>query len=191
MGLFRATIQHRRRLRLQVSGVAPFDELGPLWYDHFINARQLRLDYLTETDSVGLLTQPVPVFPDGTIPEDVARAIFQRTDGQPYLVQLFGQLLVKQLNDAERRVARLDDLPRVEAVLMEEASIYFGQCYQSPEPFRGLMLALARGENPAMSHRERQWLQERGFLKPGSTRHRIPVLADWILHMEGISDSQT
>ena len=42
MGMFRATIQHRRKVRLLVSGVAPFEELGPLWNDHFINVRELR-----------------------------------------------------------------------------------------------------------------------------------------------------
>ncbi len=46
MGLFRATIQHRRRVRLLVSGVAPFDELGNLWSDHFINVREIRLGHL-------------------------------------------------------------------------------------------------------------------------------------------------
>ncbi len=33
MGLLRATIQHRRRVRLLVAGNSTFEELGPLWND--------------------------------------------------------------------------------------------------------------------------------------------------------------
>ena len=39
MGLLRATIQHRRRVRRLVAGNATFEELGPLWNDTFISAR--------------------------------------------------------------------------------------------------------------------------------------------------------
>jgi hypothetical protein len=31
VGLFRTTIQHRHRLRLLISGAAPFDELDKMW----------------------------------------------------------------------------------------------------------------------------------------------------------------
>src|ERR1035438_9634133 len=63
MGLFRATIQHRRRVRLLVSGSAPFDELDRVWDDHFISARQIKLPFLDEPTAIGLLTQPDPGFP--------------------------------------------------------------------------------------------------------------------------------
>ncbi|MFT5322200.1 MAG: hypothetical protein ACI8P0_000035 [Planctomycetaceae bacterium] len=35
IGLLRATIQHRRRVRILVAGDSPFEELGPLWNDTF------------------------------------------------------------------------------------------------------------------------------------------------------------
>ena len=68
MGLFRATIQHRRRLRILVSGVTPLAELGTFWLDHFVNAQMLRLDYLSEADVVGLLQCAVPAFAAEAIP---------------------------------------------------------------------------------------------------------------------------
>ncbi|WP_273703160.1 ATP-binding protein, partial [Candidatus Accumulibacter vicinus] len=55
MGLLRATIQHRRRVRLLVAGAAPFDELDALWNDHFINLREIRIGYLDRPTAVGLL----------------------------------------------------------------------------------------------------------------------------------------
>ena len=48
MGLLRATIQHRRRVRLLVAGNATFEELGPLWNDTFISARELRLGFVAK-----------------------------------------------------------------------------------------------------------------------------------------------
>ncbi len=99
MGLLRATIQNRRRVRLLVAGSAPFDELDHLWSDHFINLREIRVGYLDEATCVALLTRPVSEFPSNAIPETVARAVVARTGGQPFLVQLYGSLLVDRLNE--------------------------------------------------------------------------------------------
>src|SRR5207302_733136 len=90
MGLFRATIQHRRGVRLLVSGAAPFHELDGVWDDHFISARQIKLPFLDLPTTAGLLMQPSPDFPSDAIPEDVAQEVYRRTGGEPYLVQVFG-----------------------------------------------------------------------------------------------------
>ena len=86
MGLLRATIQHRRRVRLLVAGNSTFEELGPLWNDSFISARELRLGPLTHDVAIGLLRQPIPVsegFPEDAVSQEVAEAIVDRTGGQP------------------------------------------------------------------------------------------------------------
>ena len=98
MGLLRATIQHRRRVRLLVAGNATFEELGPLWNDTFISASELRLGPLAREVAIGLLRQPIPVsegFPEDAVPQEVAEAIVDRTGGQPYLTQLYGFWLVE------------------------------------------------------------------------------------------------
>jgi hypothetical protein len=38
-------LHRHRRLRLLVAGATPFDELGALWNDHFINLREYRLGF--------------------------------------------------------------------------------------------------------------------------------------------------
>ena len=83
MGLFRATIQHRRRVRLLVSGVAPFEELCGLWNDHFINVRELRIGHLDEATSISLLSRPIPEFPLDAVPEEVASQIYMRPGASP------------------------------------------------------------------------------------------------------------
>ena len=40
MGLLRATIQHRRRVRLLVAGNSTFEELGPLYSEVFESRRR-------------------------------------------------------------------------------------------------------------------------------------------------------
>ncbi len=125
MGLIRATIQHKRRVRWLVAGVAPFDELDQLWTDHFINARELRVEHLDRPTSLGLLTKPSPRFPDDTIPAAVAEAVFDRTGGQPMLLQLYGSLLVDRLNQQDRRHAEPADVEPVELDVLQQASGYF------------------------------------------------------------------
>src|SRR6185436_6831359 len=93
MGLLRATIQHRRRVRLLGTGNSTFEELEPLWNDSFISTRELRLGPLAREVAIGLLRQPIPVsegFPEDAVPLEVAESIVDRTGGQPYLTQLYG-----------------------------------------------------------------------------------------------------
>ncbi|MEF8771023.1 ATP-binding protein [Candidatus Accumulibacter contiguus] len=125
MGLLRATIQHRRRVRLLVAGAAPFDELDALWNDHFINLREIRIGHLDRPTAVGLLTRPIDEFPPETIPLVVAEAAVDRTGGQPYLTQLYGSLLVDRLNDDKRRSATQADLAAVEDDVLDQAGYYF------------------------------------------------------------------
>ncbi|MCI5126293.1 MAG: hypothetical protein D3925_17915 [Candidatus Electrothrix sp. AR5] len=179
MSLFRATIQHRRFLRLLVSGVAPFDELDTIWSDHFINVREIRLNHLDEASSVKLLRKPIPDFPNDAIPDPVAQQIFTRTNGQPFLVQLFGQLLVTRLNDQERSQAVLDDLVPVEEEVLEQANTYFLNMSQVPMEYRSVLDALAGDGNVELCRRERRYLRYHGLLDT-EDRLAIPLLADWL-----------
>lgn len=188
MGLLRATIQHRRKVRLLVSGVSPFEELGSLWNDHFINVRELSIGHLDEATSVDLLTRPIPEFPATAIPEAVAKSIYLRTGGQPYLVQLFGALLVHRLNEASRRVAELEDVPQVELQALSEGRYYFGNTFQdAPAEARAAMAALARGESPVMAQATRRWLERRWLIKEGQGL-AIPALGAFIQD-EGLEET--
>ena len=181
MGLFRATIQHRRRLRLLVSGAAPFDELDHLWDDHFVNVRELRVEHLDRDTALELLTQPLPDFQ--AIPLAVAERIYQRTGGQPLLLQIYGSLLLDLLNDARRQEATLQDVAPVdERVLHEGQSIYYFRNLRrsAPDDARSVLetLALGRraGEIPAPA---RRWLQRRCLIT-ADDQPRIPVFYDWV-----------
>jgi hypothetical protein len=183
MGLFRATIQHRRRVRLLISGAAPFEELDRVWDDHFIGARQVRLPFLDEPTSIGLLTQPAPDFPANALPSQVALEVYRRTGGQPFLLQLFGALLVDRLNENDgRKVAIVDDVQAVEARAIESAEPYFRDMYRSaPEAARQALDQLTLAPARALSPASRRWLTQRNLLDSGD-RLAIPLFGAWIRH---------
>ena len=180
MGLFRATIQHRRKLRLLVAGVAPFDELGPVWDDHFINAREVRMGHLDEKDSVELLTKPVEEFPDDAIPRAVAEAIFARTGGQPYLLQMYGSVLVSHLDERKRTSATLHDVAPVEQKVLSQAKAYFSDTVnRAPADARAVLEAFARGERPVVPASARRWLERRCLITREGTL-AVPAFGEWI-----------
>ena len=165
MGLFRATIQHRRRLRLLVSGVAPFDELGQIWNDHFINVREIRVGHLDRTTATDLLMHPLSDFPSGAVPEVVAARVFERTGGQPYLLQLYGSLLIARLNEQERRSAAIEDVAAIEEEAMSQGAYYFRHTYESAPPdSRRALEELAAGRRPEMLPAAQRWLSRRGLV---------------------------
>jgi serine/threonine protein kinase len=187
MGLLRATIQHRRKLRLLVSGVAPFDELGALWNDHFINARQLRVGHLDRSTALDLLMRPLPDFPAQAIPENVAARIYERTGGQPYLLQLYGSVLIALLNGAMRKAATLADIDVVEEEAMSQGTHYFRHTYESaPESARTILEQLAKGQTPAMTPSIHRWLVRRELLTDERDL-RIPVLGTFIRQEFGLN----
>ena len=152
-----------------------------MWDDHFISARQIKLPLDLPT-SVGLLTKPAPDFPPDTISEEVAEAVFRRTGGQPFLLQVYGSLVVSRLNEEKRMVATLADVQAVEGRAIEWAEGYFRDTYKSaPELVREAIGRLARGEPVVLASATRRWLAQR-YLLTSEDRLAIPVFGAWIEH---------
>jgi hypothetical protein len=186
MGLFRATIQHRHKVRLLVSGVAPFEELGPLWNDHFINVRELLIGHLDKQTSIDLLSRPFPEFPLDAVPIEVAQRIFERTAGQPYLLQLFGTLLINRLNDQARTRAKIEDVPAVEIEALSQGRYYFGNTYKdAPPAAREVLETLARGGESTAAGSTRRWLERRWLIDDRGAL-RTPVLGRFIREELGL-----
>ena len=180
MGLFRATIQHRRKVRLLVSGAAPFHELDGVWDDHFISARQIRLSFLDKPTTIGLLTRPTAEFPAGAIPEDVAIKVYDRTGGQPYLLQIFGYQLVKQLNDQNLKAVTIADVNAVERSVTEWGGSYFADMFRNaPEDVQVVLSPLSENRPTELSSNQRRWLEHRNLLTEDG-RLAVPLFGTWI-----------
>ena len=63
-----------------VAGNATFEELGPLWNDTFISARELRVGLLDREVAIGLLRQPIPVSEGFSLPRRRRAARSRRGD---------------------------------------------------------------------------------------------------------------
>lgn len=185
MGLLRATIQHRRKIRILVSGEAPFDELGDLWYDHFISVRELRLEHLDPETALDLIRHPTSEFPPEAMPEDVAKIIAERTDGQPFLVQLYAHEWVELLNEEERNRAEVGDLDTIEKRVLESATNYFRNRWtKAPPAAQHALATLARGETlTELERAARRWLQHRALIDE-DLRLRIPVFGRFLVEEE-------
>jgi hypothetical protein len=180
MGLFRATIQHKRRVRILVAGAAPFDELSSVWNDHFINLQEVRLGPLDLESARGLLMKPAKGFPGGTIGVDVADAVIARTGGQPFLTQLYGSGLVDMLNDEQRSTSEINDVEVVERAILGEgqAPYYFSTVfYEAPADAQQFLVALVNGLAPNPDGRGATWLRRR-YLLTDRGELGVPVLGD-------------
>jgi len=185
MGLLRATIQHRRRVRLLISGNATFEELGPLWNDTFISASELRLGPLARDVAIGLLRQPIPVeegFPDDAIPLTVAEAIVDRTGGQPYLTQLYGFWLVEELNKTKRRQAVLNDVETVDLIVFEQAGPFFRDSLNprgATYAVKPVIEQIIAGKKTDLTPTQTRFLIRRGLLTSAGSL-AFPILERWL-----------
>jgi hypothetical protein len=185
MGLLRATIQHRRRVRLLVAGKSTFEELGPLWNDSFISASELRLGPLARDVAIGLLRQPIPVeegFPDDAVPLEVAQACVDRTGGQPYLTQLYGFWLVEELNKTKRKQAEPKDVETVDQIVFEKAAPFFRDSLNpSVATFavKPIIEQIVAGQKPELNGNQSRFLNRRGLINADATL-AFPILGRWL-----------
>ena len=153
----------------------------PLWTDHLINLQEVRVGFLDAASAESLLTAPCPEMPADAIPLELARAMVARTAGQPYLTQLYGQILIDQLNDAERRQATLDDVEPVEREALSKGTNYFHNIWRALRPDAAqALLALAQGQAVALDAATRRYLQRR-LLIGEDEQLLIPVFQRWLL----------
>ncbi|WP_143309194.1 hypothetical protein [Candidatus Entotheonella palauensis] len=141
------------------------------------NVREIQLGHLDWPTARDLLRHPIPEFPQEAIPLAVAETIFERTDGQPYLLQLYASLLVTLLNHEKRRQACPSDIARVEDDVLSQASTnYFRYTVSaSPPDVQDALTDLALDKPVDLTPQMRHWLRRR-LLLTDDDRLRIPIL---------------
>jgi hypothetical protein len=176
-------IQHRRRVRILISGAAHLDELDPVWADHFINGQEIAIGHLTEPVVMDLPMHPSDAFPPETIPAEVAGQVWRHTLGQPYLTQLFGSLLVERLKEMHRTRATPQDLEEVRWEALDKAGSYLAHLVQTaPAPVLAALETLTRGlplDPAGLDRATRRYLRRRALLTADG-RLGIPLLGDYL-----------
>ncbi|HIP94222.1 MAG TPA: hypothetical protein EYH20_02650, partial [Leucothrix sp.] len=184
MSLFRATIQHRQHIRLLVSGAAPFNELENIWNDNFISVQEVKLPHLDFKNSIELVCKPITNFPKTAIPQEVAEAIFERSNGQPYLLQAFAGITIEHLNNKNQSTANLTMLDAIEEDVMQRCSNYFRDVYGSaPATAQQVMQQLSHNKTCEIDSASQRWLKRRLLVLTDSNQQQymsIPVFAHWV-----------
>ena len=178
LGLIRATIQHRRNIRILVSGAVAFEDLGRLWHDHLINAHELRVPFLDRATSLDLLQHPLPEL--DLFSAAVAEKIYAQTGGQPMLVQTCAWNLVNRLNEDDRRDVTDADLAAVFDRILTGKGSYFRDTLDALRPETRLAfehLVLESTEITDRTHLRR--LRER-LLIDAAGQPTMPLLTQWL-----------
>ena len=147
LGFARHTVQHHPRFKILLAGTHLPEEM-PLWRDFLINARVLKIDYLTRSETLQLIEQPVKPFPLTYAPE-VSQAIYELTRGHPYLVQslCFELVLIKNEQPLSSRFrVTPEDLEQALRNAQTGNIIFFNDLYHNQlSPLAASMaIALAR-----------------------------------------------
>ncbi|MDJ0507874.1 MAG: ATP-binding protein [Crocosphaera sp.] len=132
LNFLRTLIQHHKRWILLFSGSHTLEELEPYWSDALINAQSLRMTYLEENDAKELIRHPVADFPDIYTEEAVERLLYWTTC-QPYLLQLFGTVIVDHFNEYSeplKQRATMQDIDDLVPKVLERGKPYFSEFWR-------------------------------------------------------------
>ncbi|MFP4420957.1 MAG: hypothetical protein ACLFRG_10485 [Desulfococcaceae bacterium] len=148
LNFIRSVIQHRTAWVLLFSGSHSLEDLPDFWSDYLINTLSLRVSYLHEDEARGLITTPIPDFPDVYEPEAVDH-IVHLTRCHPYLVQLLCYALVERLNLDKRKRAGKDDVQNIIPKAFEMGMGFFNEFWRLTlnEDERNIIRKLVREED--------------------------------------------
>ena len=183
LNFLRHLIQHRDRWQLLFAGAHTPDELAPHWSDCLINTRSLRVSCLDKDDAMELICRPVPDFPE-IWPEAAAEAVWQLTQGQPYLIQLLCSETIDHLNKRKAKTVQPGDVEAVLPAAFEHGHYYFDEFQRAlNEEQRMLLAAVVKGETvPQELEAAAAGLLRKEVLvqENGGYAFRVPLLGRWI-----------
>lgn len=183
LAAIRSFLQRQNRIVFLLIGSAYLDELeNPRWSDYFVQAQTLTVDYLSETDSKRLITEPVKNL---QYPAEVVQQLYDLTQGHPHLLQLICQNLVNYANRDNRRQMTQTDLDKAVEIALDSGvmpqSVFWTQfCEQ--ETCRETVRQIINQEPP--SHREAlRRLKRHAYIVQDNDKKwkmRVPLFAEWV-----------
>jgi len=120
-------LESEKHISFIFTGSRTLEERGnDYWQNLFGKSLFRNVSFLSEQDTIRLITQPV----EGhiTFSEDVLNAIYRLTSGQPFYTQIVGQNIVDFVNETEKTHIEIDDLNRIVNEILENPlpqMIYF------------------------------------------------------------------
>lgn len=146
LGMLRHIVQHRRGVKLLLSGSHTLDEFRR-WSSYLINAQVVELGPLEDAEARRLIETPIDNFPL-RYDENALRYTLHLTSGHPYLVQLLCMEIVALKNrhqDEQRVLATIADVEAAVPAMLVRGQQFFAdiELNQIDEHGRALLSWLA------------------------------------------------
>ncbi len=183
LALLQEMIQQLDTVHLVLAGEHPVTELvDSAWIAHLPKIRPLFLERLPMDTAQSLLQQPVMAFSPEWLSDELAQYIVKHSGGHPFLVQLWGHLLVEHLNQAARSQVEWPDIALVQMQVLQQSHGFFRQLMQSQDLLIQDILLLAAQEKPIEQYLDahHQRLLKRQWLLNEHTQLFIPLFGEWL-----------
>lgn len=147
LGMLRHIVQHRRGVKLLLSGSHTLDEFRR-WSSYLINAQVVELSYLEPTEARRLIETPITDFPL-RYDETGIQQVLDLTNRHPYLVQLLCMEIVALKNRQSptlRYLANAEDVEHAVSAMLERGQQFFAdiELNQVDEQGRAVLVWLAK-----------------------------------------------
>ncbi|OUD11665.1 ATP-binding protein [Thioflexithrix psekupsensis] len=159
------------------------------WLEYLPKFRQLYLELLSPVTAKNLLQQPVITFPEQLIDASFAESIAVKTGGHPYLLQLFGYVIVEFLNEQQQNyISPKDKIIMTERVL-EMATPFFQQIMQKYTAFHTPLMQMAKNEiiTTEFTAMQQRYLK-RHWLLNEKNKLAIPLLQQWLIKNQSTNE---
>lgn len=183
LALLQEVIQQLDTVHLVLAGEHPITELtDSAWIAHLPRMRPLYLERLSMETAQSLLQQPVLAFPKTVLIDELAHHIVTHSGGHPYLLQLWGHLLVEHLNQSARRQAEWSDIAYVQTQVLQHSHAFFRQLMQTQDLLIQDILWLAAQNKPIEHYLDahQQRILKRQWLLNEQTQLFIPLFGEWL-----------
>jgi hypothetical protein len=159
------------------------------WLKYLPKFRQLYLELLSPNTAKNLLQQPMVSFPEHLISTELAEWIAAQTGGHPYLLQLFGYLLIDYLNEQQHFTITPQDMKWITERVLKVATPFFQRIMQKHSSFNIALIQMAKEQllNTELSTVQQRYLK-RHWLLNEKNKLAIPLLQQWLIKNEYLNE---
>ncbi|TAK47730.1 MAG: ATP-binding protein [Saprospiraceae bacterium] len=185
LGAMRSFSQRHNQVVFLFAGASYFFELTePDWGKFFVQSVTLPVDYLSEADTLRLVTSPAPGFPI-VYGEGVPAKIYALTQGHPALSQLICRELVELANETKRKELNGEDLALVlrKKVMLEDTHPLnrFWNEFCAEPAMKEAVRAIVRRQPVSDQECLKRLLRHRFVVQgEGGYRLRAPIFEEWV-----------
>jgi AAA+ ATPase superfamily predicted ATPase len=175
--------QHQNKIVFLFVGSAFFSELKkPNWNEYFVQAKRFRIDYLSQSESIRLITEPVKAL---KYPDKISQQMYEITQGHPALLQELCERMVDIANKEGKKKMTQMDLDSVVNEMSHDrdhgpVSVFWTQ-FCNEEACKETVKQILK-QQPITDLQHAYRLEEHRFIinNKGDWQLRVPLFEKWL-----------